>query len=300
MCGIAGLMLRAPGNGPAGEIMMRMLRCLQRRGPDSAGVAVYRDEAADGLYTYSVICELPEAERAAAITALVGSLKGAVVRRVESRGIYSFCTIAAGDAPLDLVPKIESHPGFAVAGVGDHMFLVKDVGSVAGLDDRYGITAMTGRWAVGHTRLATESQVDPMHGHPLWARYVPDVCIAHNGHVTNDIRLRASLQTRGYQFKTHNDSEVIAVYLADKLRHGKTLRQALEDSARELDGAFTYIVATSQGIGVVRDPLGFKPIVVGETDELIAFATEYPAVHGVVGGNVPMWEVGAGEVHVWS
>ncbi len=297
MCGIAGVMIRDPKATGASGPITDMMEALQRRGPDSAGVALYGERQA--AYRVSVLLTNPDAERAEAIDALVRELDGAVAA-VRTEGIYGFLELARNLDPMALVPAIENRPGAHVVGIGQSMMLVKDGGSVQEFEDRYAIRSVASRYAVGHTRLATESRVDPMHAQPLWSRYVPDLCVAHNGHITNDQVLRKTLMTKGYRFTTDNDSEAISVYLADKVLQGKSLREAMEDSLRELDGAFTYIAASLEGIGVARDPFAFKPLAVVETDELVAFATEYPAVAAVAGYNASVSELNAGEVRVWS
>lgn len=300
MCGIAGLLLKAPGrNGPVGDMMIKMLACLDRRGPDSSGLALYREGAAG--YTYSLVYEGPAAERERALRYLhthVGNGFASSATRVTDQ--YVFVDVDPVADPLGLVGEIEQVDGFKVVGVGRAMTLVKDTVLARKLDEKYGVSRMQGRYAIGHTRAATESRVDVLHGHPLWSRYAPDVSIVHNGHITSDYRLRNRLRVKGYRFQTDNDSEVIAVYISDKLKSGKSLQEAMTDSMQELDGTFAYMVATADAVGIARDPFGLKPLLVAETDDMIAFASENASLRAVVGETVPMWEVQAGEVYVWQ
>ena len=169
-------------------------------------------------------------------------------------------------------------------GAGQRLDLVKQVGSPARLEAAYGISAWRGPLAVGHTRMSTESRIDLSHSQPFWAHGVADVATVHNGHVTNYHQLRRLYEQQGTIFYTDNDSEVIGVYLRDRLDRGRTLPEALADSLKDLDGAFNYIVASADGLGVVRDRYGFKPLVIAETDEFVAIATEEIALRKALPG----------------
>src|SRR5262249_44075066 len=175
--------------------------------------------------------------------------------------------------------------GLEVLSLGERLDLVKQVASPDALGAAYGVSAGRGPLAVGHTRMSTESRVDLSHSQPFWAHGVPDLVTVHNGHVTNYHQLRRLYEQKGVTFYTDNDSEVIGVYLRDRLDRGRTLAQAMADSVSDLDGAFTYLVASPEGLGVVRDRFGFKPMTVAETDEFVAAATEEVALRGALPGD---------------
>ncbi len=164
--------------------------------------------------------------------------------------------------------------GLEVLSLGQRLDLVKQVGSPAGLDAAHGVSRWRGPVGIGHTRMSTESRIDLSHSQPFWAHGVPDLATVHNGHVTNYHQLRRRFQQKGVIFYTDNDSEVIGVYLRERMIAGRTLPEALEDSIADLDGAYNYLVVSSEGLGIVRDRFGFKPLVLAETDRFVAVATE--------------------------
>ncbi|MFV2069646.1 MAG: hypothetical protein ACC645_21990, partial [Pirellulales bacterium] len=153
----------------------------------------------------------------------------------------------------------------------------------------------------GHVRLATESDVNPSTAHPFWAYGFYDVAIVHNGQITNYFKLRRRLEQRGYRFRTQNDSEVIAVYLADKMDRGVSMQEALDQSLTELDGTFSFLASTPDGIGFAKDPIGAKPMVVCETDEYVAVASEEVSLQGLVQDQtIDSYEPYPGTSHTWS
>ena len=168
--------------------------------------------------------------------------------------------------------------------LGRRLDLVKQVGSPAQLESAHGVSAWRGPLAIGHTRMSTESRIDLSHSQPFWAHGVPDLATVHNGHVTNYHRLRRRYEQQGVTFYTDNDSEVIGVYLRDRLERGRTLPEALADSLDDLDGAYNYLVAAPEGLGVVRDRFGFKPLVIAETETFVAVATEEIALRRALPG----------------
>src|SRR5262249_37770672 len=151
-----------------------------------------------------------------------------------------------------------SRGGLEVLSLGRRLDLVKQVGSPSQLEAAYGVSAWPGPLAIGHTRLSTESRIDLSHSQPFWVHGIPDLATVHNGHVTNYHQLRRRYEQRGVVFYTDNDSEVIGVYLRDRMEHGMSLPEALELAVSELDGAFNFLVASDKGLGVVRDRYGFK------------------------------------------
>jgi glutamine phosphoribosylpyrophosphate amidotransferase len=175
--------------------------------------------------------------------------------------------------------------GLEILCLGERIDLVKQVGSPAQLETTYGVSSWRGPLAIGHTRMSTESRIDLSHSQPFWAHGLLDVATVHNGHVTNYHQLRRLYEQRGVTFYTDNDSEIIGVYLRDRIEHGATLPQALVDSLRDLDGAYNYLVLAPEGLGVVRDRFGFKPLMLAETDEFIAVATEEVALRRALPGD---------------
>ena len=191
-------------------------------------------------------------------------------------------------------------PATEVFSIGRAMEIVKEVGDVRDVERVAPFAGIEGSHAIGHTRMATESLVDVAHSHPFWARPFADISVVHNGHITNYHKLRRKLEEKGHRFATGNDSEAIAVYIADKLEAGESLEDALRASVHDLDGTFAYLISTPDGIGVARDRFALKPMVVAEDDEVALLASEEVALRTVSGDrDLTPLELGAGEVRWW-
>jgi glutamine phosphoribosylpyrophosphate amidotransferase len=187
-----------------------------------------------------------------------------------------------------------------VVSMGHHLEIVKQVGSPQHLDATYGVSKRTGTHGLGHTRLSTESRVDLSHSQPFWAHGAPDLAIVHNGHITNYDTMRRRYEQRGVRFYTHNDSEIIGIYLAERLSRGRTLREALQASLADFDGSYSYLAATPQALGFAKDPFALKPLLVTETEMFVALATEEIAIRAACEGTYTVREAQAGEVRVWQ
>lgn len=280
MCGIVGVFYKGDdGSGPVGQVLTAMCDQLFRRGPDSAGVALYGSPIDRGLVV-RVDLERPDVEDAAgevvAAASLVTTIDGsATVAR-------SLRLIVADDADGKLADVIEEHvPGARVFSVGRSMEIVKDLGMACDISERFELGAFRGSHGIGHTRMATESRVDIAHSHPFWARPFPDIAVVHNGQITNYHKLRRRLEQKGHRFATENDSEVIAVYIADRLEVGASLDEALRDTIDDLDGTFAYLISTAEGIGLARDRFATKPLLYAENDELVVLASEEISIRAV-------------------
>lgn len=286
MCGIIGFMDKTGRQGfPTGRVVLTMLEALGCRGPDSAGVAMLREQPPEDAWTIRIT---PDDEAALARLRSLGRVEHAEARAGTLRFRFQ---PNPGVSPAEVEESLgATRGGLEVLALGTRLDLVKQVGSPGRLDASYGISAWRGPLAIGHTRMSTESRIDLSHSQPFWAHGVADLATVHNGHVTNYHQLRRLYEQRGTVFYTDNDSEVIGVYLRDRLEQGRTLEEALADSLQDLDGAFNYIVASSEGLGVVRDRFGFKPLVIAETDEFLAVATEEVALRRALPGNYAVSE----------
>jgi glutamate synthase domain-containing protein 1 len=191
-------------------------------------------------------------------------------------------------------------PGVEVVCLGQAINLFKQVGSPSQLEKTYGISRYTGSHGIGHTRLSTESRVDLSHSQPFWAHGVPDMATVHNGHITNYHKLRRQYEQRGYRFYTENDSEVIGVYLRDRLEVGMSLADALRSSLDDFDGSFSYLAATGDCLAYVKDRFGFKPLVVAETEDFVAIATEEIALRKALGTEFVAYEPPPGSMQIWT
>ena len=279
MCGIIGFLDKRGGQEqPIGKTLLSMLQALSCRGPDSAGVALY-GPAQPG---WVLQVKLPEnSEPTGNARAMVEAIKGMVpVIRHEIIGAYLRLEVPGSAEPVALEENLLACiPGAEVVSLGHQLEIVKQVGSPAHLEKTYGISERVGSHGIAHTRLSTESRVDLSHSQPFWAHGVPDLATVHNGHITNYHKLRRHYEQRGYRFYTENDSEVIGVYLRDRIAAGLTLENALRSSLDDFDGSFCYLAATADCLAFVKDRYGFKPLIVTETEDYVAMATEEIALH---------------------
>jgi glutamine phosphoribosylpyrophosphate amidotransferase len=290
MCGIVGYLDKrvqpATATTATGRLMLTMLEALARRGPDGAGVALLGDPPADPGDGWTIRIAIAPGDDPAVDLARLDSLGR--VEPPESRAaslrfrFHPAPGVTAGEVEAALGAR---RGGLEVLSLGTRLDLVKQVGSPTQLEAAHGVSAWRGPLAIGHTRMSTESRIDLSHSQPFWAHGVADLATVHNGHVTNYHRLRRQYERRGVTFYTDNDSEVIGVYLRDRLERGRTLPEALADSIADLDGAYNYLVAAPEGLGIVRDRFGFKPLVVAETDAFVAVATEEIALRRALPGT---------------
>jgi glutamate synthase domain-containing protein 1 len=306
MCGIMGYFRKRAGNDERlGATMLSMLEALGRRGPDSAGVAligpshragyIVRVQAGDELAMNNQAIQVNQE----AIKLFAEALAGA--SDISTSGVY-VRFLLAGEADLpELIRAIEGlGEGIEVLSIGHAMEISKEVGTPHLLESQHHISAFAGTHGIGHTRLCTESIVDLSHSQPFWGRGAADVAIVHNGHITNYHQLRRRYEQRGVEFVTENDSEVLAVYLAEALNRGATLRQGLDGVLRDMDGAFCCLAVTATEMGLVKDPYAFKPLVMAETADFVAVATEEIAIRSAIPGNYKVSEAQVEEVQVWS
>ena len=299
MCGIVGYWDKTHGDeGSAGATLLSMLKALACRGPDSAGVAVYAPKSGGGL---AVRVKLPEGGSsgwASRLPELVASL--GAVHDAETTGDYLSFTIDGDLDPSTLEAALQQNGHqVEVVSMGHRLDIVKQVGSPDQLEASHHVSNRTGYHGIGHTRMSTESRVDLSHSQPFWAHGSPDVAIVHNGHITNYHKLRRQYEQRGVKFYTENDSEVIGVYLAEQLRNGLTLEQALQAATAALDGSYSCVAATADAMGYVKDSFSHKPLLIAETEAFAAVATEEVALRGALAGDFSVREAQNKEVHVW-
>jgi methylamine---glutamate N-methyltransferase subunit A len=295
MCGIVAFWDKTGQYEPvSGQIVLTMLEALACRGPDSAGMAMIGPEPelawADEWRVRIAWGDEHSLERVASWGQLVPVETGGLWERQAGSLRFRFRP-APGVTPDDLERILGARRGgLEVLSLGRRLDLVKQVGSPAQLEAAYAVSRWSGPLAIGHTRMSTESRIDLSHSQPFWAHGVPDLATVHNGHVTNYHQLRRRYEQQGVTFYTDNDSEVIGVYLRDRMEQGRSLAEAMWDSVADLDGAFNYLVASAQGLGIVRDRFGFKPLMLVETDEFTAVATEEIALRRALAGRYKVVE----------
>jgi methylamine---glutamate N-methyltransferase subunit A len=298
MCGIVGVFDRSGAYAPLGATLSGMLAALGCRGPDSSGVALW-GEPADGVVVRVKLGDDDAApSRRAEVVRRAGRLGR--IRGTRLDGTLLRLTMAKAE-PAELAAALEAvDPAVEVVSVGRRLEIVKQVGSPANLEAAFGITRWRGTHGLGHTRLSTESRVDLSHSQPFWAHGTADLAVVHNGHITNYHKLRRVYEQEGVRFYTENDSEIIGVYLARRLAEGRSLREALAASLRDLDGSFSYLAATAEAFGFAKDPYCLKPLIVGESDETVAIANEEIGLQAAFRGPYRAREAGASQLQVWD
>ena len=303
MCGIAGILFKHDENSlVTGKALIDMLDGCQHRGPDSTGFALYGEEQSGELKLRFYVGEGAAAEDAVArIKEALAQHQARIVEEERIGNNYRAVVEFGGDLQKFSYAMEHAAPGAKVISIGESLEIVKDVGSAHEVDGTYDVHAAQGTHGLGHVRLATESDVRPEASHPFWATGFADVAIVHNGQITNYWKMRRRLQRRGFEFTTDNDSELIAVYLADKLSQGVPLKEALETSIDDLDGTFSFLVSTKDEIGYAKDRLAAKPMIMYETEDLIAIASEEVSLNRLFPGQaLDTREPPPGSYATWS
>ena len=300
MCGIAGIMYRGGGQSfDTGEALIQMLDGCQHRGPDSTGFALYGAAQPGQLKLRFFLDNEQDSEEIVQTIRRRLSELGAVIKE-EARVADNYrVTVAYRDDVQKLAYEMEH--AAKVVSIGSSLEIVKDVGSAHEVDDRYDVHNFRGTHGWGHVRLATESDVKPEAAHPFWATGFADVAIVHNGQITNYWKMRRRLEQRGFEFTTDNDSELIAVYLADKMAQGIALKEALATSIDDLDGTFSFLVSTENEIGYAKDRLAAKPMIMYQDENLVAVASEEVSLNRLFPGQaLNTREPAPGTYATWS
>jgi methylamine---glutamate N-methyltransferase subunit A len=310
MCGIAGIIYRdGGGSRRVGEDMTAMLQAMKHRGPDSTGYALYRP-VEDGYVMHVKLAEmnghqdfeLEERLRRQRrdVEARVRAL-GAHIESIDSSSEHALTMRFGHDGDLkQLADYVEDVKGVEVLSLGHSLEIVKDLGDAKTVAGDYGLDGFVGTHGIGHARMATESDVDIANAHPYWAYPFPDVAVVHNGQLTNYHQWRRRLERAGHRFQSECDSEIIAVYLAERMAQGDSLEESMRRSLDELDGVFTYLCVTEDALGMAKDELGAKPLVLYESDDIVALASEEIAIRKVVDREIETYDPYESEVMVWT
>jgi glutamate synthase domain-containing protein 1 len=297
MCGIVGLFLKDKALEPKlGAMLADMLSRMGDRGPDSAGFAIY-GEANDAVAKITVQSAEPQDDFPALADKLATAIGApAEIRIKDTHAVLGLPAEKLQDA-RDALGRIS--PRLRIMGVGEAIEIYKEVGYPTEVSRRFDLEHMTGTHGIGHTRMATESAVTTLGAHPFSTG--PDECLVHNGSLSNHNNLRRELAHDGMRFETENDTEVAAAYLTWRMNQGLNLGEALERSLADLDGFYTFVVGTKSGFGVLRDPIACKPAVLAETDQYVAFGSEYRALVNLPGiENAKVWEPEPATVYFWE
>jgi glutamate synthase domain-containing protein 1 len=310
MCGIAGIIYRN-GNGAhrIGHDMTSMLQSMKHRGPDSTGYALYKAPTQELLVRVKLSDSTAQrdldfaddvARRRREVQALFVAA-GAHVKDTEDINEYTFgATLEYHGELKRLADHIESVPQVEVLSLGHSLEIVKDLGDARTVAAAYGLDDYFGSHGIGHVRMATESDVDIANAHPYWAYPFSDVAVVHNGQLTNYHQWRRRLEASGHRFASACDSEIIAVYLADRMAAGDSLEAAMRRSLDDLDGVFTYICVSEDALGVAKDELAAKPLVLYEGDDMVALASEEMAIRAVIDHEIETYDPYESTVMVWT
>jgi methylamine---glutamate N-methyltransferase subunit A len=310
MCGIAGIIYKN-GNGAhrVGRDITRMLQAMKHRGPDSTGVALYhapghelimRVKLADANTPRDLDFEDMLRRHRREVSERLRAA-GAQVLGVEDVNEYTLSVTLSYDGELKrLADHVESVTGAEVLSAGHALEIVKDLGDARTVAAGYHLDDYFGSHGIGHVRMATESDVDIANAHPYWAYPFSDVAVVHNGQLTNYHQWRRRLERSGHRFASECDSEIVAVYLAQKLQEGASLEDAMRASLADLDGVFTYICVSEDALGMAKDELAAKPLVLYEADDMVALASEEMAIRAVIDREIETYDPYEGEVMVWT
>jgi hypothetical protein len=308
MCGIAGIIYR-DGARDVGRDMTAMLQSMKHRGPDSTGYALFAPAGSQVIMRYTLadandVRDFEYEDRIERhrheVEARLREL-GAELHEVEVETDYAYRATMTYDGDLKrLADYVEDVPGAEVLSLGHALEIVKDLGDAETVADQYKLQGFNGTHAIGHVRMATESDVDISGAHPYWAYPFSDVAVVHNGQLTNYFYWRRRLERSGHRFQSECDSEIIAVYLAEKMSEGMTLEEAMHKSLEELDGVFTYMCVTKDALGVAKDEMAAKPLVLYEGEDMVALASEEIAIRSVIDHEIDTYDPYEGEVLVWT
>ncbi len=310
MCGIAGIIHRN-GTSNIGLEMTNMLQALKHRGPDSTGFAIYgepeageyilrfkvaeQEELAQGHHFHAVI-----AERRAQVDALMAEM-GVEVTELDEATEYAYRYQIRYDGDLKkFADRLENIEGAEILSIGNALELIKDLGDAGVVSGQYGLGNFTGTHGIGHTRMATESDVDIRSAHPYWAYPFNDIAVVHNGQITNYWLMRRKLEREGQRFVSDCDSELLAVYTATNLEKGISLEESLTKSIDEIDGVFTYLVTTKDQLGMAKDTMAAKPMVLYESDDVVALASEEVSIRALIPHEIDTYDPYDEEVRVWQ
>ena len=310
MCGIAGVIHRGKSSDVGSE-MTAMLQALKHRGPDSTGFAVYGTPAEGEYVMRFKVAEQEDMDSGFDIHGKVKERIAEVDRRLGERGVsvkakenateyaLRYLIRYAGDMEA-LARYVEDVEGAEILSMGGALELIKDLGDASVVSQQYGLEHFLGTHGIGHTRMATESDVDIRSAHPYWAFPYNDIAVVHNGQITNYWIMRREMERIGHRFMSDCDSELLAVYTAQNLSDGVSLEESLSRSIQEIDGVFTYLVATRDELGMAKDTMAAKPLVLYESDDLIALASEEVAIRAILPQEIDTYDPYDEEIRVWQ
>jgi glutamate synthase domain-containing protein 1 len=312
MCGIAGIIYRnghGDGGHRIGRDMTRMLQSMKHRGPDSTGFALYHEPSRELILRVKLAdaSDLDTLDGAEAVRRRRREAEarikaaGAHILNVEEINPYTIsATVDYHGDIKHLADYVEATPGAEVLSLGHALEIIKDLGDARTVSSAYHLEDYLGSHGIGHVRMATESDVDISNAHPYWAYPFSDVAVVHNGQLTNYHQWRRRLEAAGHRFASDCDSEIIAVYLAERMAQGDSLEDSMRRSLEDLDGVFTYICVTEDALGMAKDELAAKPLVLYEGEDMIVLASEEMAIRTLIDREIETYDPYESQVMVWT
>ena len=310
MCGIVGIIHRGKSSNIGGE-MTAMLQALKHRGPDSTGYALYGKPTKGDYIMRLKVAEAEDMAKGRGVHKVIEDRiteveeilaeHGAKIKSMEAATEYALRYVLTHDGDTTkMAAHIEETEGVEILSMGSGLELIKDLGDATDVAELYGLNNFNGTHAIGHTRMATESDVDIRSAHPYWAFPYNDVSVVHNGQITNYWTMRRDMERKGHRFVSDCDSELLAVYTAHNLSNGMKLEDSLRSSIEDIDGVFTYLVATKGQLGMAKDTMAAKPLVLYESDDLIVMASEEVAIRAILPHEIDTTDPYDEEVRVWQ
>jgi len=195
----------------------------------------------------------------------------------EECGVFGIWGADTAAAVTALGLHALQHRGQEAAGItswdGRQFHTHRAMGHVAGNFDRDDIIRqLAGRTAIGHVRYSTTGETALRNVQPLFAELSSGgFAVAHNGNISNAVRLRRELNRRGSIFQSTSDTEVIIHLVATSSY--RTLLDRFIDALKQVEGAYSLVCLTSEGMLACRDPLGIRPLVMGRLGDAYIFAS---------------------------
>lgn len=297
MCGIVGLFAKTPEvEANLGALLAPMLHEMSDRGPDSAGVAFYRNPVASGHTKLTLQHDDDHYDWDVLRTAMQDAF--GAEQSIERRANHAVVVAHADAAPVEAWVE-EFFPDVKIMSAGEAIEIYKETGRPERFIETFDIKSLNGTHALGHTRMATESKVTTAGSHPFSTGL--DLCLVHNGSLSNHNGLRRMLRREGIRFQTENDTEVAAGYMMWRQREGDSMQAMMDNAFEDLDGFYTFLIGTRDGFAVVRDPIACKPAVIAETDEWVAMSSEYRSIATLPGAEkAQTWEPAPATIYAWE
>ena len=206
----------------------------------------------------------------------------------EECGVFGIFGTSDADAAVSVYSGLYAlqHRGQESCGIAANhegsIKAYKDMGLVGDVFNAVNLAGLTGRAAIGHVRYSTTGQSIRENAQPLLTRYSKGhMALAHNGNLTNTEKLRTELEDKGAIFQTTIDSEIIAYLIARYRSQTESVEAAVSQTMQLLRGSYSILLMSRGKLIAVRDPLGFRPLCLGQIGQATVFASESCALDAI-------------------